>query len=168
MRKRRVRSHVIADLSANFVEKQALLCGYSVERMIHDYGVDLQLYTYTEEGEVENDTVKIQLKATDSLPLLADGVTIPFPIQRSDLEFWLAEWSPVILIVYDALADTAYWIYLQAHFQQRADFNLTLVGETVTVHLSAGNVVDLNAIRQFARFKAQVLHQFGGIRHDII
>ena len=45
MRKRRTRSHIIADFSANFVEKQALICGYSVERIIHDYGVDLLLYT---------------------------------------------------------------------------------------------------------------------------
>ncbi len=61
VRKRRTRGHIIADLSANHVEKYVLLCGYSVERVVHDYGVDLLLYTYTEAGEVENETVKIQV-----------------------------------------------------------------------------------------------------------
>ncbi len=117
---------------------------------------------------MENDTVKIQLKATDSLPLLADGETISFAILRSDLEYWLAEWLPVILIVYDAMADTAYWLYLQAHFQQQADFNLTLVSETVNVHINTRNVVDPNAIRQFARFKAQILKQFEGMHHETL
>ena len=37
---------MIADLSANHVEKQALLCGFSVERVRHDYGIDLILFTY--------------------------------------------------------------------------------------------------------------------------
>jgi hypothetical protein len=40
-RKRRTRGHVLADLSANFVEKQALLCGYTAERVRLDYGIDL-------------------------------------------------------------------------------------------------------------------------------
>jgi hypothetical protein len=35
-KKRRTREHVIADLSANHVERHALLCGYSVERHVHE------------------------------------------------------------------------------------------------------------------------------------
>ena len=76
MRKRRTRNHIIADLSANYVERHVLLCGYTVERVIHDYGIDMLLYTYTPEGEVENETVGIQLKATDHLLLSRDRQTI--------------------------------------------------------------------------------------------
>jgi hypothetical protein len=50
-RKRRTREHVIADLSVNFVERQVLLCGYTVERVWHDYGYDLFLFTYNARGE---------------------------------------------------------------------------------------------------------------------
>jgi hypothetical protein len=56
-RKVRTREHVIAELAVNHVERQALLCGYSVERVVHDYGIDLILFTYSPEGETENDTV---------------------------------------------------------------------------------------------------------------
>ena len=52
MRKRRTRNHVLADLSVNHVEKQALLCGFSVERVEHDYGVDCVIYTYDSAGNV--------------------------------------------------------------------------------------------------------------------
>lgn len=53
-KKRRTREHVIADLSANHVERHALLCGYSVERCLHDYGIDLVITTYDTQGNVEN------------------------------------------------------------------------------------------------------------------
>ncbi len=60
--KRRTREHVIADLSANHVEKQALLCGFTVQRWVYDYGIDLVLSTYTDEGETEGGFIVIQIK----------------------------------------------------------------------------------------------------------
>jgi hypothetical protein len=44
-RKKRTREHVLADLGANHVEKVALGRGYAVDRVWHDYGLDLALYT---------------------------------------------------------------------------------------------------------------------------
>ena len=166
MRKRRTRSHIIADLSANHFERHALLCGYSMERITHDYGIDSLLYTYTDEGEIENECVRIQFKATDHLLRHQGGETIAFPVERSDLEHWLAERFPVILIVYDAQTDAAYWVYVQAYFQRQAGFDLALAGETVTVSIRLTNCVDTAAIRQFARFKARLLNQTEGVTHD--
>lgn len=160
MRKRRTRGHIIADLSANHVERQALLCGYSVERVIHDYGVDLVLYTYSHEGEIEAETVKIQLKATDALHVLKDNQTIAFSIERADLEYWLGEWLPVILIIFDAQEEQAYWIYIQAFFRKSGGLNLSLIGENTTIHLSKANRVDPDAMRLFARYKADILRQW--------
>lgn len=159
MRKRRTRSHIIADLSANHVERHALLCGYSVERIRHDYGVDLLLFTYNKDGEYENESVKIQLKATDNPTILKDGQTIAFPVLRADLEYWLDEWLPVILIVYDAIADRAYWLFVQAYFQQQSAFDLSLAGETVTLYIQQNSLVNEDAMRQFARYKAEILSQ---------
>ncbi|BAZ08938.1 hypothetical protein NIES4071_07440 [Calothrix sp. NIES-4071] len=85
-RKKRPREHIIADLSVNYVERYVFLCGYSVERIEHDYGYDLVIFTYNAEGEIENGQIYIQLKATDSLSLLADQKTISFTLARSDLE----------------------------------------------------------------------------------
>lgn len=59
MKKRRTRGHIIADLSANHFERHALLCGFTVVRIVHDYGIDLLLYTFNDDGKVENETIKI-------------------------------------------------------------------------------------------------------------
>jgi hypothetical protein len=147
------------------VERHALLCGYSVERVVHDYGIDFVIYTYTEDGEIEAETIKVQLKATDSLPLLRDGRSIAFLAERADLEYWLGEWLPVILVVYDAQSDTAYWVYVQAYFQQQIEFDLQLVGEKITIHLNRSNIVDADAVRLFARYKASILSQRPEVIH---
>jgi hypothetical protein len=165
LRKRRTRSHVLAELSANYVEKQALLCGYSVERVVHDYGVDLVLRTYNPQGEIENGPIYLQLKATDALKTREDEQTIAFSLERTDLEFWLEEPLPVILILYDGQKDTAYWLYVQAHFESLSGFDLTTVGNTITVHLRAANVVDETALREFARFRDDVLRLMKGVIH---
>lgn len=163
MRKRRTRNHVIADLSANHFEKQVLLCGFTVERTVHDYGVDMLLFTFTDEGEIENETVSIQLKATDNLALLRDEETIAITLDRADLDYWRAERFPVILVVYDAVSDIAYWLHIQSYFLQDRGRNLTMVGNSVTVHIRRTDVVNIEAVRQFANFKAQVLDQLRGV-----
>jgi hypothetical protein len=122
-RKRRTREHVIADLSANYVERHALLCGYSVERRVHDYGIDLTILTYDEEGNVEPGEVLIQLKATDRMKWVARGQMVACRVERADLRAWLREPWPVILVVYEAATDRAFWLYVQEHFQQRPRFN---------------------------------------------
>ena len=87
-RKRRTREHVIADLSVNHVERHALLCGFVVERVVHDYGIDLELVTFNRAGEVQEGTTLIQLKATDRLRLRSDATAFPLRIERSDLIRW--------------------------------------------------------------------------------
>ena len=66
-RKRRTREHVLADLSVHRVEGLVLKCGWTVQRTVADYGYDLWLEMYSETGEVEDDYVRLQLKASDNL-----------------------------------------------------------------------------------------------------
>ncbi|KAB8315054.1 DUF4365 domain-containing protein [Tolypothrix campylonemoides VB511288] len=167
VKKKRPREHIIADLSVNHVERYVFLCGYSVERMEYDYGFDLVIFTYDNNGEIENGQIYVQLKATDSLKVLANQETVTFPIARSDLELWLNEPMPCILIVYDAQLDVAYWLYLQAYFENLEGFDLSQVGQSVTVRLPKKNLVDQEAIKKFARYRDDVLRQIKGvIRHD--
>ena len=83
--KRRTRAHILADLSANHVERQALLCGFSVERVAHDYGIDLLLTTYDRRGVVQNGYVAFQLKATDSPHVVANGSAVAYALDTRDL-----------------------------------------------------------------------------------
>lgn len=166
-RKKRPREHIIADLSVNYVERYAFLCGYSVERIEYDYGYDLLIFTYDAEGEIENGQIYVQLKATDSLSTLADQKTISFTLARSDLELWLYEPMPCILIVYDASDSQAYWLYLQSYFESLEGFDISKIRETVTIRLPKDNILNHQAIKKFATFKNNVLGQLKGvIRHN--
>ncbi len=50
------------------------------------------------------------------MQLVAKGKFIGFRLDRADLHSWLTEFQPVILVVYDAPGDRAYWLYVQAYF----------------------------------------------------
>lgn len=165
-RKRRTREHVLADLSMNHVERHVLRCEWIVERMLHDYGIDLELFTFDKQGEVEEGMVQMQLKASERLALRSGTGTLSFRLDRADLALWLAQPMPVILILYEARTDTAYWLYVQDYFRRRKDFNLFTAGKTVTVAIPATNVVTPAAIRRFRRFRDRVLKQMRKVIHE--
>lgn len=168
MKKQRPRNHIIADLSINYVERLIFLCGYSVERVKYDYGYDLILFTYDEKGEIENGQVYLQVKATDSLKFGSDNKTILFCLKSSDLTLWLNEPMPCILIIYDALADCAYWLYLQAYFEALENFELSKIGDTITVYIPKTNILTQKNIGQFAKYKNNLLTQIRGvIKHEL-
>lgn len=162
-RKRRTREHVIADMAVNHLERHALLCGFSVERINQDYGIDANLYTYSASGELENGCIYIQSKATECPKYSKQEDFLSFAIEKSDLETWLTEPLPVILTVYDATIDQAYWVYIQRYFETLRDFKLNDVGQTYTIRIDTRHVVDRDAILQFAAFKDSILAQVGGV-----
>jgi hypothetical protein len=159
LKKRRTREHVIADLSVNHVERFVLRCGWTVERKRYDYGIDLVMDTYNARGEVENGWVRFQLKATDSLRRSADGTVIPLRLEWRDLLFWLNEREPVILVLYDARGDRAFWLYVQEYFRRQQWPKRSSKETTVTVHIPTANVLDEAAVRLFARFRDRRRHK---------
>lgn len=166
-RKRRTREHVIADLSVNHVERQVLLCGYTLERIRYDYGLDLILSTFTSLGEAEYGEIYLQVKSTDRLHLVAGGQAIAVRVDRADLFAWSRFLCPVILVVYDAQADTAYWLYIQAHLVRQPIHLSARSASSVTVHVPVVNVLDQAAIRTFARLRDRIHAQVGGrVQHE--
>lgn len=164
-RKKRTRQHILEDLSRNHIEHYAYRLGYSTERVEHDYGIDMMLFTYDENGQAENGYLAIQLKGTDSLATLQNG-KIPVPLERAHLATWMAEPCPVILVFYHAPSDTAYWLYIQAYFAGLPNGSRPRGGKTVTVHIPQQNLVDEAAVRQFRQLKQAILRQVKGvIRH---
>jgi hypothetical protein len=165
-RKRRTRQHVIAELGVNHVERHVLLGGHVLERVRHDYGLELVLYTFDRSGEAENGEVYFQVKATESLRLTADRKTIAWRLAQADLRHWLHEPMPVFLIVYDAATDRALWLYVQAYFEGQHRLDLSGIGATVTVHIPVQNAFDETALPELARCRDLVLEQMKGvIRH---
>ncbi len=164
-RKQRTREHVIADLSINHVERQVLLAGHVVERWLHDYGLDLVLFTFTPEGQVEHGEVYFQVKATDHLKLSRDRRFISFRIERAHLRYWLGELFPVILIVYDVSSDRAYWFYVQAAFTGARRFRVARGSKRLTIRVPSTQILDPEAVRRIRGFRDDILEQREGVVH---
>jgi Domain of unknown function (DUF4365) len=152
-RKRRTREHVIADLSVNHIERVALKCGFAVQRVMPDYGLDLMVFTYTKSGEAENGHFWMQLKATDSIRLRRDRQALIVRIERAHLLHWLNESLPVFLIVYDAQKEAAYWLYTQRDLGEGRVFQLRRTGDMLNLHVPTANIVDEQAMTQFRTLK---------------
>jgi hypothetical protein len=164
-RKRRTRQHIIADLSVNHVERIVLRSGNTVERIQHDYGIDLLMYTYDSNGEYENGDVRLQVRATERLEESPRQAAISWRVETAHLRHWLNEPMPVFLIVYDANRERAYWSYVQRYFEARRR-KIPGRQRTVSLDIPADNVLTEEAVREFARFRDAVLSQARGIiRH---
>src|ERR1700722_10895242 len=111
----------------------------------------LEIRTFNQNGEIEPGKILLQLKATDKIQRQTESIACR--IERANLIFWLAEPLPVILIVYAAARDLAYWLYVQSYFQEIEDFNLFAAGKTITVRVPTKNIVDAKAIKRFAEFR---------------
>ncbi len=133
-------------------------CGFAVDRIWHDYGLDLALYTFDRNGYLESGVAWIQVKASDKPNRTQDGNFVRVRLQRRDVLAWLADAYPVILVVYDGRTDRTYWLSIQRCFAGAQAFTkLTGTTTTMTVAVPTTNVLNARAMRGFALEKAAVL-----------
>jgi hypothetical protein len=142
---------MIADLGINHVEKRVLQCGWVVQRFSPDYGLDLLMTTFSGRGEIENGDVRLQIKATDSIKIVSSRNAIAVRVEWRDMVYWLNEAFPVILVIYHAKADRAWWIYLNETLRDERLAATTTANFTISVPLA--NVLDTKAVRKFRRFR---------------
>ena len=153
-RKTRTRAHVIADLGVNFVERQILLAGYTADRVLHDYGLDLMMKTFSDAGEVEGGFVGIQVKSTDHFVTHAGGATAPVRVATADARAWMMEWMPVALVVYDAAADRAFWLDVQ-EYGREYEIDEDPGGATVTLRVPVTDTFDGRAVARLRERKTR-------------
>lgn len=155
----RTREHWLADLSVNYVERLILIQGHTAERVQNNYGYDLIMRTFDYKndaarlrGASESGHVYFQLKATLNLRLIRKGATIAHSIERRHLTLWQEELMPVILVVYDAAEERAYWLSVQGDLGEV----VALDGQRViTAHLSRQSVLDEAAIETIRQIKSR-------------
>jgi Domain of unknown function (DUF4365) len=83
--------------------------------MHNDYGYDGLFHTFNEQGEYQNGIVFFQLKSTDHVQILEKKEAFVFDLTHRDLELWLSDTTIMLLILYDAQKELAYYIDLQAY-----------------------------------------------------
>jgi hypothetical protein len=156
MRKRRTRAHVIEALGFNYVEKQVLLAGYTIERVRYDYGYDGYFQTFNEYGEVEANSIFVQLKSTDNLKLIEkEENSIIFDLSIRDLELWLLGKEMMILVVYDAQLDQAFFVDLKDYFKSNKTA-LKNVRKFVRIYVPSTNALNATSIKELRKIKNSI------------
>ncbi len=150
-RKRRTRQHVIADQSIHYVEGFVLDEGHTIQRVERDYGYDLLLFTYDEQGYVEPGLVFLQLKAAEELQ--AVGTDYVFDLDVRDYNLWMVEKEPVILVLFDATRRRAYWLSVQHYFREDEARRPKKGAKTVRVRVPMRQAVSRRAVARMRELK---------------
>jgi hypothetical protein len=164
-KKRRTRAHVIADMSVHHLGYLIVRCGFTFEAVEADYGYDGFIFTYDNQGEIENSNMFVQLKATDRVKLYKDQKRILFRISKKDMRLWQDEIVPVYLVLFDTKKEKAYWVYLQRYFEEKGLRASKIKTDTINVELDATRTVDEQAIKGWRDDKSGRLTKIGNISH---
>ena len=162
-KKRRVRAHVIADLSVNHVEYYALKAGFTVEVFRRDYGIDLDVFTYDSKGRFEEGNVYLQLKATDQPRFVSAGRAASLDLSAKDLRSWVRQPMPFIVVLFDARRERAYWVYIQRYLAKQGIREPSEVKSGMAVRVPVRNRLNAAAFRKFATFRDCVMSQIEGV-----
>jgi hypothetical protein len=150
-RKRRTRQHVIADQSVNHVERFIIDEGHTAQQFERDYGYDLLLSTYDEEGYLEPGATCLQLKAAETLKRVGSGYV--FDVDIRDYNLWTHERAPIILILFDASRRRAYWLHVQGFFRDDVRRRPKKGAKSVRVRVPVRQVVHRQAVAKWRQLK---------------
>jgi hypothetical protein len=160
--KQHTRQHVIADQSLNHVERFIIDEGHTAQRLEKDYGYDLALFTYDDQGYAEPGVVWLQLKATETLQSV--GSNYVFDLDIRDYNLWLIEEMPVILVLFDASRRRAYWSDIQTYFHEDATRRPKKGAKTVRVRIPKRQLVTRRAIATMRELKQAARSRLAGER----
>ena len=152
-RKRRTRQHVIAHQSVNHVERLIIDEGHTAQHFERDYGYDLLMSTYDEEGYLEPGSTYLQLKAAETLKRVGPGCV--FDVDIRDYNLWMLEMAPVILILFEASRRRAYWLHVQHFFGEDVRRRPRKGAKAVRVRVPVRQVVNAGAIAEWRDLKWQ-------------
>jgi Domain of unknown function (DUF4365) len=151
MKKRRTRQHIIEDLGLNHIERQILLSGNVLRRFSdNDYGYDGMIETFQKNGEAHNLSFMVQLKSTDVIQQSPQNEGFIVDLSKRDLELWLESRLPVLLILYDAQDEVAYFTDLQTYFNENR-LSLKNVRKFVRIYLPPQSIFNKIAMQKLQK-----------------
>ena len=153
-RKQRTRAHVIADLSVYHVEGFILEEGHTAQRLSSDYGYDLIMWSFDEDGYAEPGSIYFQLKGMEKLQ--EHGTHYVCALDVRDYNLWIVERDPVILVLFDASRKRAYWVCIQRlTFAEIAARLPKKRAKTVRLRVSRRQLLNRRAIARIRNLKRQ-------------
>jgi hypothetical protein len=155
---------VIADQSANHVERFVIDEGHTVQGVKHDYGYDLTVVTYDANGYAETGLIYVQLKAAEALR--ESGQDYVFDLDVRDYNLWMRELLPVFFILFDAGRRKAFWIHVQRYFRQDPSLQPKPAAKTVRIRVPKRQVVGHRGVARMRRVKQELLDRLKGVVDD--
>jgi hypothetical protein len=159
-RKRRTRQHVIADQNVNLVERYIIDEGHTAQRLEKDYGYDLLLFTFDEQGYAEPGLVSLQLKAAEKLRAVKAHHV--FDLDIRDYNLWMVEEFPVFLVLFDASRRRAWWLDVQRYFHEKASRRPKKGAKSVRVRVPNRQAMNRRAIATMRDLKWQARIRIAG------
>jgi len=159
-RKQRTRQHLIADQSVNHVERFIIDAGFTAQRIEKDYGCDLLMFTFDEQGYAEPGLVWLQLKAAESWSLI--GSDYCYDLDIRDYNLWMFQEMPVILVLFDAARRKAYWLAVQKHFRDNSARHPRKGARKVRIRIPKRQILNAKAIARMHALKQAVLRRSSG------
>lgn len=160
LRKRRTRQHVIADLSVNYLERFVLEAGHTAQRLGSDYGYDLLVSTFDEQGFAEPGSIYFQAKAMASLAASENDFVYDLDIR--DYNLWVREKMPVIFVLFDASRRRAYWLAVQEYFAANALHRPKKGAKSVRIRVPRRHVLNERAIATMRQLKWAMIQREEG------
>ena len=155
--RRRTRADVIVAQARNHIEKFVIDRGHGVGRQNPEYGYHLRITTFDEEGYEENGSILVWLKGSDNLDDLPGKGFYSIKINIKYYNLWIEEGAPVFVILYDARIRKAYWVYLQAYFNEYPSRRPKKNAERFTLRVSCANLLTEDTIDYMRDRKAAIL-----------
>jgi Domain of unknown function (DUF4365) len=164
MRKRRTRQHEIEDLSYCYVEWQVLKAKAVFQRYpIRQYSYDATIHTFSEEGDYENGKVFVQIKATDKLVYSRKNKGYQVRLDVRDLDLWLDEVFPVIVVIFDAEKERGFFIDLRRYFEENKII-LQNIHKSKLVFVPKQNLLTPTVIQNYQTIKNKIYERIKGIQ----
>lgn len=151
---------MIADLSVHYVGRFILEAGHTAQRFGSDYGYDLLVSTFDEQGYVEPGSIYFQLKAMETLD--ASSTDYLYDLDIRDYNLWIKEKLPVILILFDASRRCAYWLAVQQYFNEDIARRPKKGAKTVRIRVPKRQTVNGRAIAKMRELKWEAIRQEQG------
>lgn len=144
------------DLSENYLERIVLERGHVLLRPRRDYGIDVSMFHFDHSGEIENGEVRFQLKATDSPSFVENGAYISVQIDARDLRAWAFSVYPIVLILFDASHEIAYWLRITEYVDQHPEA-LNPHRRKARIRIPCANELSASSIDLFRRWSLELI-----------
>jgi len=86
------------------------------------------------------------------------GRHIHLSVDERDIRAWIGQMHPVILVIFDAQNDRAYWIHIQAYFRSVDPDTGPNIRMYRTIRIPVKNRMNRSAMMNFAEEKNMIYH----------